>query len=263
MARLLIIDPLDLTLCEGGDLLWDSRSCFASCLDFESGLVFEYVSGLAPELCRLAKESDGVILGGSASSAWTDSPENDLLLDLIAICRHTGIPFLGVCFGAQLLGRALGGLVGRNPYGIELGAPAIRISKKGRQHFLFEGLGPGSLQAVETHSDSVLTLPPDCELLASTEHTPVQAFSYRDLLIGVQFHPEMNGDDLRCLWRAFEVEGLVETLPEDQRLVIDSCVAGRVPRLLMNFARRVKAACDSRQPASRRAQDALASPSAS
>lgn len=237
MTKLLIVDPLDLLLeDEQGEVCWSTKSIFDACFCEEVGLVCEYTTARDPQLCKRVLAFDGVVLGGSEASAWEDTAFNDHLLDLIAICRHHEIPFLGICFGAQLLGRALGGHVAAHPEGVELGGKSIRISEKGKQHFLFAGFEGVSFRSVEAHSDAVLTLPPKCELLASTAHTPVQAFSYNGLLSGVQFHPEMNGDDLRCLWKAFQREGYVDTVTSECQQIIDTCDCPRLPQILTNFA---------------------------
>ncbi|MDQ8182761.1 type 1 glutamine amidotransferase [Pelagicoccus sp. SDUM812005] len=242
MAKILIVDPLDLFLkSEDGSVIWSSRSCFEACLREVEGLVFEYTTPKDGDLCRRALRADGVILGGSEASAWEDTVFNDNLLDLIAICKNNEIPLFAICYGAQLLGRALGAHVSRHPDGIELGAPAIRISEKGKQHFAFDGVEGGCIWSVETHSDAVMTLPPDCELLASTAHTPVQAYAYKDLLTGVQFHPEMNSDDLRYLWQAFEGSGYVDEVPLSYRQRIHACECERLGLMLQNFAKRVRA----------------------
>lgn len=241
MPKLLIVDPLNLSLvAEDGSIQWTSRSCFEKCLRDSKGIVCEYTTAMDAELCQSVLEASGVILGGSEASAWEDTVFNDHLLDLIAICKNNEIPLLGVCYGAQLLGRALGAHVSRHPEGIELGAPAIRISEKGKGHYLFDGVEGGCVWSVETHTDAVMTLPPDCELLASTAHTPVQAFSYKGLLNGVQFHPEMDGDDLRYLWKAFAHAGYVDKVRESDRQIIDACECDRLALIIRNFADRIK-----------------------
>ncbi|MBC2607026.1 type 1 glutamine amidotransferase [Pelagicoccus albus] len=247
MPKLLIVDPLDLTLkSEDGDTLWSSKSCFEACLRETENLVCEYTTARDPELCRRASKANGVILGGSEASAWEDTVFNDQLLDLIAICKNNKIPFLGICYGAQLLGRALGARVGKHPSGIELGAPSIRLTKAGRSNPLLEGLGGDSFRSIETHSDAVFTVPPGSEILASTTHTPVQAFSYQGLLTGVQFHPEMNGGDLRFLWKAFQQKGLIDHVPEEYWTLIESCQCERKDSILRTFAERVRSSLSSR-----------------
>ena len=242
MTHLLVIDPLNLSLrSDNGSERWRSADPFLRELsDLEAGC-FEITDAEDPELCRKAMLADGVILGGSERSAWEDSAFNDHLLDLIAICRNNEVPLLAICYGAQLLGRALGGEVGPHPDGIELGAPPIRLTAKGKDHFLFKGIGELCVWSVETHNDSVLTLPPECELLASTAHTPVQAFSFRGLLTGVQFHPEMNADDLRRLWEAFEQTGIMTSLTAEQHAVLAACECDPLSLVIRNFVERVKA----------------------
>ena len=184
-------------------------------------------------------KSDGVVLGGSERSAWDDDPFNDRLLDLIALCKHHEIPFMGICFGAQLLGRALGGHVARNPEGIELGAMRIELTEVGKNHFLFNGLRKDHFRSIETHRDAVMFLPSGCSLLASSEHTRTQAFAHKDLMFGVQFHPEMNGEDLRNLWDGWLQTGELEDVPAAYRETIESCECAEMPLVLRNFVERV------------------------
>lgn len=241
MVKLLLVDPLDLRLEDSdGAELWSSRACFERFLGGIDDVQIDYRSASDSELCRTALAADGVILGGSEASAWEDTPMNDHLLDLIAICRHGEIPLLGICYGAQLLGRALGGHVARHPDGIELGAPAIRLTAKGRDHFLFRGADSGCVWSVETHRDAVLTLPPECNLLASTEHTPVQAFCFRGLLCGVQFHPEMGGRDLRNLWAAFLAKGIIDRIDDSDARIIAACECESLSFVARNFVERIR-----------------------
>src|ERR1043166_7359598 len=55
----------------------------------------------------------GVIISGSPRDAWVDDPVNTRLCEFIAECRDRSVPVLGVCYGHQILGRALEGIVAR------------------------------------------------------------------------------------------------------------------------------------------------------
>lgn len=144
-------------------------------------------------------QPSGVLLSGSPRDAWSDDPVNANLCELVLECARNRIPFLGVCYGHQILGRALGAHVARHPRGWELGNTEIQLTPAGRDFPLFRGF-PERFDALNSHADAVLTLPPDCELLATGSHTEVQGFHRDQLLIGVQFHPETDPDVLRYIW---------------------------------------------------------------
>jgi len=236
MIRLLIVDPLSLDFAESdGFGASSTRSWFERSLIDEEEIEYTILKGDDPTVCEAARKSDGVVLGGSERSAWEDNPFNDQLLDLIAVCKHNGVPLLAICYGAQMLGRALGGKVQPHPKGIELGAARIELTDSGRKHFLFRGLPKGYFHAIETHNDEIMSLPAECRLLASSRHTQAQAFEYRNLLFGVQFHPEMSGQDLRDLWQGWKYTGRIKDIPAEYRHVIESCQCPAVPQVIKNF----------------------------
>ncbi len=239
-TRLLIVDPLHLSFSSGEDSeKWSTREWFERAIRDIPELNYEIVDGRGDRLCERALKCGGVVLGGSENTAWEDTPFNDRLLDLIAICKHNEIPFMGICFGAQLLGRALGGRVERHPSGIELGAINIRLTKAGRKHPLFEGVSGGSFRSIETRNDAVMYLPSGCELLATSTHTPIQAFAWGNLLYGVQFHPEMNGQDLRNLWQGWTQTGHLNLIPHPYLQRLQKCECDELPQILRNFTKRV------------------------
>jgi GMP synthase (glutamine-hydrolysing) len=165
-------------------------------------------AGVDDDLLPVSKAAAAVIISGSPRDAWVDDPRNDRVLEVIAHCRTAGKPLLGVCFGHQLLGRALGAPVGRHPGGYELGNVLVSLTDAGEKCPLFAGL-PRELDVIESHQDAVLELPQGARLLATGAHTQVQAFDFAGHLLGVQFHPEMDpavlqfvwGEPRRALWR--------------------------------------------------------------
>ena len=139
----------------------------------------------------------GVLVTGSLASvtdptAWMEETG----AWLIETART--VPVLGVCFGHQLLGRALGGRVERNPRGREAGTIEIELTAAGERDPLFAGL-PRRLLVQQTHEDHVAELPPGATLLAGNARTPVQAFAAGDRVRCVQFHPEFDGARSRFL----------------------------------------------------------------
>jgi len=105
-----------------------------------------------------------------------------------------GVPTLGICFGHQLLGQALGGQVLKNPRGREIGTIVIeRISDDP----IFGDLGP-RFAANATHIDTVATLPTGAVALARSSLDDHQAIRFTPTCYGVQFHPEIDADVMRA-----------------------------------------------------------------
>lgn len=155
-------------------------------------------AGVNDDLLTAAHDADAVIVSGSPRDAWVDDPVNDRALQVIEHCRATGKAFLGVCYGHQLLGCALGARVGRQPGGYELGNVDVTLTDEGAACLLFEGL-PRQLNVIESHQDAVLELPNEARLLATGE-CGIQAFDCCNNMLAVQFHPEMDPDVLRFVW---------------------------------------------------------------
>jgi GMP synthase (glutamine-hydrolysing) len=143
---------------------------------------------------------DGVVLTGSPLSVRDDAPWMKPLGRWSVAAADQGIPVLAVCFGHQLVGEALGGLVEENPAGREIGTVTVALTDRGIDDPLFSGL-PAYLTIQATHRD-VLVRAPQLESvhrLAGNANTPWQAFAYGDCLRAVQFHPELSAVALRRL----------------------------------------------------------------
>ena len=143
---------------------------------------------------------DGVIMSGSPRDAWAEDPVNDRMVEVVQTCLSSEIPFLGVCYGHQILGRALGAEVGRHPEGLQLGPVRMALTAEGQQDVLFSGI-EARFEALSGHADYVATLPEGAVHLASGGVTPMQSFRLGERAYGVQFHPEMDADILRFLWQ--------------------------------------------------------------
>lgn len=139
------------------------------------------------------RSASALIITGSASSVadregWVLRIE-EWLRDAVA----AGVPTLGICFGHQLLGQALGGEVRRNPRGREIGA--IRVERHGDDP-LVSGL-PSSFIANATHVDTVAVAPPGSVPLGRSSHDDHHILRFAPCAYGVQFHPELDADVMR------------------------------------------------------------------
>jgi GMP synthase (glutamine-hydrolysing) len=147
------------------------------------------------------REYAGLVISGSASSLVEPEPWMDDACELVIHAHDVGVPVLGVCFGHQLIGRAFGARVVKNPVGFEIGTTTVELTPAGRDDPLFDGLPP-ILRVNLTHFDMVDDAPPRLGLLATNDHTPIQALAIGDHVRGVQFHPEITGPIMRAYLQA-------------------------------------------------------------
>ena len=101
------------------------------------------------------------------------------------------IPLMGICYGHQLIAKALGGRVENHPQGMELGTVDIQTNDSCGSDYLFKGL-PRSFKAHVSHSQTVIELPENAVLLAGNLFERHHAFRIGISAWGVQFHPEYN-----------------------------------------------------------------------
>src|SRR6185436_4711220 len=99
------------------------------------------------------------------------------------------VPILGICFGHQLLGQALGGRVEKNPNGREIGTVRLSLEDEARRDPLFGEL-PQAVDINMTHVDTVGVRPESARVLATTRLELTAAFRIEGRRTwGVQFHP--------------------------------------------------------------------------
>lgn len=138
----------------------------------------------------------GIVITGSHAMVTDDLPWMQACAAWLRAAIDKQVPVLGICFGHQLLGHALGGEVGPNPRGLELGTVEIETTPAAAHDALCEALPP-AFDANVVHYQSVLAPPPGAVVLARNAHEPVQAFRVGDRCWGVQFHPEFNSQAMR------------------------------------------------------------------
>jgi GMP synthase (glutamine-hydrolysing) len=144
------------------------------------------------ELPALA-ETSVLVITGSPESVTSRAPWILRAEERAAELVRAGVPTLGICFGHQLLGQALGGLVAVNPRGREIGTVEL---ERVADDPLFDG-APAAFGANMSHCDSVTRLPPGARLLARSRLEPHAAVRFGERAWGVQFHPEFDAAVMR------------------------------------------------------------------
>jgi GMP synthase (glutamine-hydrolysing) len=126
----------------------------------------------------------GIVLSGGPMSCYepgapTVSPE---IYDL-------AVPVLGICYGAQLTARLLGGRV-EPADKREYGRASVQVT---RGEGLFASLAAGEdLEVWMSHGDRVIELPAGFHNVGESDNSPAAAFSHPARRIHcVQFHPEV------------------------------------------------------------------------
>jgi GMP synthase (glutamine-hydrolysing) len=132
-----------------------------------------------------------VIHSGSALSINDTAPFVERAVAFIRKARDKGVSQMGVCYGHQLVCRALVGrqAVRANPKGLEAGWKRVTFVNGA-----VDALGVGESETVwQDHFDEVIELPEGSELWATNSHTQIQAYiNYEQRLFGTQFHPEFD-----------------------------------------------------------------------
>ena len=139
----------------------------------------------------------GVILTGSHSMVTDQDDWINKTTEWVSYIFEKQIPFLGICFGHQILARAAGGISGFHPKGREIGTVELSVHPESKYDHLFRDL-PASFLAHVTHLQTVLRLPENADVLASNDFEPHHAFRVGTCAWGVQFHPEFSSDIMRA-----------------------------------------------------------------
>ena len=144
--------------------------------------------------CNL-NDGDAWIITGSKYSVYDNHEWIIKLLNFTEKLIKNNKKILGICFGHQILGKALGANVIKNPLGWELGSYDISLTKTGKESILFDGFSDNET-VYESHQDVVMNIPDYFNVLANTEKS-IQAFEYNSGIYGVQFHPEFSWDIIK------------------------------------------------------------------
>ena len=154
-----------------------------------------------------------VVVFGGPMSVNDDEPYLRAEIAWVQQVLAAGVPYLGVCLGAQMLAKVLGAKVDTHPSEVaEIGYYPVRATKAAGALF------PAEMMVYQWHYQG-FDLPENGVLLASGEDFPNQAFKWGDRAYGLQFHPEMTTAMLK-FWteQGADLLGEPNTQSQEQQL---------------------------------------------
>ncbi len=139
---------------------------------------------VTPDEIRALRPAGLILSGGPASVYAEGAPQVDPgLLEL-------GVPVLGICYGHQLMARALGGEVAATGQR-EYGATSLALDEGG-SGMLLQDLPPIDTVWM-SHGDAVTRAPEGFRVTATTDQIPIAAMEDPSRgMYSVQFHPEVS-----------------------------------------------------------------------
>ena len=173
----------------------------------------------------IVKKNDLIlILGGPMGLEDMSSEKFPWLKDEVNFIKKSikdNIGILGICLGSQLLAYAYGGkiekLLGGKPLKLmpEVGWSEILVNKESKYNQIFKE----PLYGLHWHSDRII-LPPNAELIASSERCKEQLFKISNSCFGIQFHIEFE-DKMIKKWIKEDYQFIKNALgPEGQKILV-------------------------------------------
>lgn len=164
--------------------------------DGDEWCYFDACAGHLPSEQDLHK-FQGFITTGSHYSVNDDKEwirQAEKLIVSLAKNPTTSPRLVGLCFGHQLIAKALGGEVGPNPSGkFLLGSEKVNSTKENSVvSKLFKN---GPLNLLESHSECVTKLPPKAQSIATSNSCEHEIVLFNEKMLGIQCHPEFSGEE--------------------------------------------------------------------
>jgi len=148
------------------------------------------------------------LITGSPAGVYEPLPWIAPLEEFIRAAKHSKM--VGVCFGHQVMAEALAGKVEKSDKG--WGAGLHRYDVLRSEPWMDEA---ATIAAPASHQDQVVVQPPNTDVIAASEFTPIAALAWRDRpAISFQFHPEFSPAYAKAL-----IEKRFDVVPAPERAI--------------------------------------------
>jgi GMP synthase-like glutamine amidotransferase len=200
--------------------------------------VFDAIDADAP---RPSLDGVGCVVMFGSSYNVDDTDRHPFLKEIRDLTREAverGLPYLGICLGAQVLARALDRPAPAAPVK-EVGFEAVHPTPAAAGDPLLSHYSEGDL-VFQWHQDT-FELPEGAELLATGDAVALQAYRVGDVTWGVQWHFEIDRGEIETWLDAFSAEAdLLSTwgkTPEAVRAEADARLADHEAKGIETFRR--------------------------
>ena len=179
----------------------------------------------AGEPLPMLSDLDAVIISGSRFSVCDEEIWMLELEEYVRSLFEMDKPTFGICFGHQIIAKALGGTVEQSDQGWGLGVTRYDLNPD------TSGLA-GNIHARAVHQDQIVALPEQAQVLGGNEHCPFAILEYNQApFASVQFHPEFTPEYLRDLLPVLNDRGVpstsIEAAGEDLETACDDKAVAR------------------------------------
>lgn len=156
---------------------------FASIGEHVSYRIFQTWQG---ELPSTVTPDELYLVPGSLDSAYDDKPWIVALVNWIERAYCSGAKLMGVCFGHQVIARALGGEVKKYDGGFGAGLRASHVMDEQMKTYFPDG----KMCLLYSHHDQVTVLPQGATLCATSDFCRNESYRIGNQVVTFQGHPE-------------------------------------------------------------------------
>jgi len=165
----------------------DYRDMFPALLPNIEFEFFDVCNGHFP---GSAQACEAYICTGSKYSVYDGFEWISRLKAFVREIHQAQKPYVGVCFGHQIMGEALGGKVRKAAAGWCVGVHSFTVLQQEQWMVPPER----NYRLLMLCQDQVQELPPGSRVLASAPDCPVGMFTVGNSMLGIQGHPEFSRD---------------------------------------------------------------------
>lgn len=193
--KILLIEtgcPPDTILDQFGDYPQMMEDFLAPFLQFAE---FQTCSLINNERLPALDGISGIIILGSPHGVYDDIVWINPLMHFIKNAADNFIPQIGICFGHQIIAKAMGGIVEKSAKGWGIGCHSYNCLSP-----LSTKIALDELNLFVSHQDQVLQKPESAIVIASSDFTPNAILEYpRHNILSCQAHPEYSREFIKAI----------------------------------------------------------------